>query len=346
MLHPLFQICGSDVLESNWTIDLFGSGPFADDFVRFDRPILSRYLQMLRWSCPAFIKLVLEQRDIFLQQIMSHVHLLPSDSFQTAANDALQQYVQLMPLNFQRLQRFCVEIFQFNFYPTAFNTDWSLQFGNESDGYLVRSVPRIYNGTCNCMITSDCHQPLRIGPVDLVLPGLVTGCSVFSGLRLSTLACFYSATCIEQIVSNMRYYGHFNGSLVDNINLMNATRIDIRPLNRAKSSRFLLNTSIATLLDEMFVDAWINKTSYEKYFDRCAPTHCTYDYVSKKSPSSVAAALLGLYGGLTLVLRFLVWNGAKLIRSHYHRHQQPIHDNLSISMGTSSAKRSRIHAIS
>ena len=104
-------------------------------------------------------------------------------------------------------------MFRGNLIANAFNTDWTLEYGNASNGYLLRGVARLFaNGSCNCVISSDCQQPLRIGPPDLVLPGLVVGCSPLYGLRLSTLECLYSSGCIKTILNHLHYYTQINGS--------------------------------------------------------------------------------------------------------------------------------------
>ncbi|CAF3375018.1 unnamed protein product [Rotaria socialis] len=55
----------------------------------------------------------------------------------------------------------------------------------------AEELPRIYsNITYNCAASDACQRLLRIGPSDLILPGLVVGCLPLDGLRLSTLECF------------------------------------------------------------------------------------------------------------------------------------------------------------
>ncbi|CAF1630987.1 unnamed protein product [Rotaria sordida] len=90
--------------------------------------------------------------------------------------------------------------------------------------------------------------------------------------------------------------------------------LNISPLNSSTPSRFPQNTSIGTLLDEFFLEEWIVKASYEGYFAACAPTHCTFKYVTRNNMLYVATSILGLYGGLTIGLRFIIWNVISLYR--------------------------------
>ncbi|CAF0960014.1 unnamed protein product [Rotaria sordida] len=99
--------------------------------------------------------------------------------------------------------------------------------------------------------------------------------------------------------------------------------INISPLDNSTPSRFPKNTSIGTLLDEYFLEEWKYNVSYEDYFAACAPTHCNFEYVTRNNLLYVATSVLGLYGGLTIGLRFITWNAmwlyrwmTKRIRSH------------------------------
>ncbi|CAF2817261.1 unnamed protein product [Rotaria sp. Silwood2] len=43
-------------------------------------------------------------------------------------------------------------------------------------------------------------------------------------------------------------------------------------------TRFAVDDTIEALVYNMFIETWINDTSYENYFDACAPKECTYTY--------------------------------------------------------------------
>ncbi|CAF3300679.1 unnamed protein product, partial [Rotaria sp. Silwood2] len=125
----------------------------------------------------------------------------------------IADFIELVPKDYQRLQYFSIDLFHFSFLATPFNTDWLLEYGNESDGYLSRSIPRTFTNTsCNCMISGTCQEPLRIGPPDLILPGLVISCLPVDGLRMSTLECFLSSSCISTILTYLEYYTQMDGS--------------------------------------------------------------------------------------------------------------------------------------
>ncbi|CAF1270594.1 unnamed protein product [Rotaria sordida] len=165
------------------------------------------------------------------------------------------------------------------------------------------------------MVSGTCQEPLRIGPPDLFLPGLVVGCLPIDGLRMSTLECFFSSSCISTILTYLEYYTQMDGSPPINFVPPTVLPLTISPLDNSTPSRFPKNTSIGTLMDEYFIEEWTFRMSYEDYFTACAPTHCNFEYVTRNNMLYVATSVLGLYGGLTIGLRFIIWNVIGLYRS-------------------------------
>ncbi|CAF5136647.1 unnamed protein product, partial [Rotaria sp. Silwood1] len=88
----------------------------------------------------------------------------------------------------------------------------------------------------------------------------------------------------------------------------------ISPLDNSTPSHFQKNTSIGTLLDELFIEEWTISSSYEDYFAICSPTHCNFECVIRNNILHVATLVRGLYGGLTIGLRFIIWNVTGLYR--------------------------------
>lgn len=196
---------------------------------------------------------------------------------------------------------------------TAFNTNWLIKYTDASNDHLIRAVPRPYaNSTCTCAISNQCQEPLQIGPPDLILPGLIMGCLPTTGLRMSTLECFYSQTCINTIIDHLEYYTEINGSLPTNFTVPTHRSIEIRPLNSSMSSRFSMNSSVGSILDYLFIEEWRNTSYYANYFRMCNPNACGYQYYRQQDGLYVLMSLLGLYGGLTVALRFFTWNVVRI----------------------------------
>lgn len=235
---------------------------------------------------------------------------------------SIEDVAQRLPVNYRRGYELITELMHNSLMSTAFNTDWLLEFGNSFNSYRLRSIPREYaNGTCNCVVSKDCHEPLRIGPPELVLPGLVVGCLPIDGLRLSTLECFFSSDCIAKIIDHLDYYTQMNGAPPEDFAPPTVPRLIVAPLNRSVPSRFPPASPIGMLMDELFIEQWTNESNYEGYFNACAPAVCRYEYVRRYDMLYVITSLLGLYSGLTVSLRFIVWNGLRIYKKLQKRNK-------------------------
>jgi len=105
-----------------------------------------------------------------------------------------------------------------------------------------------------------------------------------------------------------------DGSPPTNFTLPSVLSLNIDPLNSSMASRFNPNTTIDTLIYQLFIEQWENASSYENYYAACMPSECRYEYSQQNGILYVITAILSLYGGLTVSLKFLIWN---VIRLYY-----------------------------
>ena len=66
-------------------------------------------------------------------------------------------------------------------------------------------------------------------------------------------------------------------------------------------------TSIGEIVDELVIGSWQTVSDYTTYFDAYAPETCEYVKEGRVNTVHVLSVLLGLYGGLTVVGRFVAW---------------------------------------
>ena len=303
-------MCSSDFIKQTWITLLFGFDNSINNHQKLDRPLLSKYLQILAWLCGEATILAGHWKFIFSNRVTLDNSLFTQSYFKSYLNDILDAIKRQAPAYFQVMIPFITEVFESSLFPTGFNTDWTPEFGNASNGYLIQNIPRLYmNNTCNCVVSNSCQNYLRVGPSNLVLPGLVVGCTPIDGLRMSTLECFYSSDCISTIINHLEYYTEIDGSPPTNFTSATIPPITIRPLDKSIQSRFLANSSIDSLIYEMFIENWITTTSYENYFRACVPETCRYQYTKRQDIIYIALSLLALYGGLTVGWRLIIWNG-------------------------------------
>ena len=123
----------------------------------------------------------------------------------------------------------------------------------------------------------------------MTIKGLRMGCTPTASLLASTLECFYNLSCINLIRE------HVTGT--------NEANTTDAPLLYASSSRFLPNTSVNDMVSRLFVETWSTNLTYSAYFNRCAPTSCSYTYIQQVNSFYTGTVILGLYGGLSIALR-------------------------------------------
>ncbi|CAF1209106.1 unnamed protein product, partial [Didymodactylos carnosus] len=68
-------------------------------------------------------------------------------------------------------------------------------------------------------------------------------------------------------------------------------------------SRFPLNTSVGSLLNQLAVEEWDLNINYSSYYHMCNPVNCTYTYVKRTNYINILTTIIELVGGLTTTLR-------------------------------------------
>jgi hypothetical protein len=141
----------------------------------------------------------------------------------------------------------------------------------------------VFYENCSCATSIACINLMFLNSQPV--PGFFHGCSPLESTLRSTLTCLYNSTCLNQII------------IAQSI---------IAPLNPLLLSRFSINTTVNDLAAESFVEEWTSHISYSKFFDKCHPSYCQYSVTSRHDLLFILTSVLGLYGGMTTVLYFLV----------------------------------------
>jgi hypothetical protein len=148
---------------------------------------------------------------------------------------------------------------------------------------------------CSCALQSNCsalsyitlsQYNIELNPI---LPGFLSGCFLFDSLLQSSLVCLYNKTCL----SLMQAYLYVNKPM--KVNLLKY------------SSLSSPNTTLNTLFTRLFVMQWYENTSFELYFNECAPQSCQYSYLMQYNIIYVITMLLAVFGGLTKGLHLIVF---------------------------------------
>ena len=149
-----------------------------------------------------------------------------------------------------------------------------------SSGQIEAAFNSYDNGICNCALTSKCIRE--------VVPSLYIGCYPIDAMLQSTFECFYNINCMSLLES-------FSSQPNYNIQILNPNH-----------SRFLPNTTIETMLNELMLEQWDIQINHTEYYIECNPKNFTYSYPQEADLISVVVLLLGFFSGLNTGLKISV----------------------------------------
>ncbi|CAF3085988.1 unnamed protein product [Rotaria sp. Silwood2] len=165
-------------------------------------------------------------------------------------------------------------------------------------------IPKTYNnGTCSCATSSTCVELASFYNVThhtvYTIENIFIGCFLIESILHSSLSCFFSNSCMTDLMK-----ATILGIPGPN---WQPRMIDISPLQFSSStSNFRINDTIETMVYQLFIDFWSSEISYERYYNACAPTHCTYSYEKRLDVLYAVTIFLTVINGLSLGLRFVV----------------------------------------
>ncbi|CAF1199605.1 unnamed protein product [Adineta steineri] len=264
------QVCSSYFTKPQFISLLWGSDERSEFRLNLDRKILSTEFRLLSKLCSLAIDTTQQQIRMFSSRELISGETLARQSFQTQISSIMNSFIYETPARFRRIHKYIIEMLRASQLQSIFLTNWNLRPSTLKDGYYMLTSPVMYNES-----------------------GLVIGCLPVYGLRLSTLECFYNSTCLERLATFLN------------------SSFDPSPLNISLYSRFtsISSTTIGTLIDELFIETWHNTSNYSSYFSSCAPLTCHYSYEKRNSILYMITTYLGLFGGLTVGLKYAVWYG-------------------------------------
>lgn len=120
-----------------------------------------------------------------------------------------------------------------------------------------------------------------------IVKGFFVGCTPLESILSSTLDCLYNTECI-QLLSD--YFPMI-------INISNVNHSILSSTNE--------NKTVYNHLMNLFVDRWLTQMNYSKYFSSCHPLTCSYQTTDPINWTYAITVFISLYGGLTIILRFL-----------------------------------------
>ncbi len=294
----------SDEWRINLTKDLVADlSVYAQtDYRRF----LSGHLQFLQGLCQLSIQSVNNSIEAFLNSLFITTELLSETDFYTRLDLTINQSKSTAATTLTPLLYLIRSTNHGNGIISRYGTNFKyiVPWDILDESFAITEA-MIYDDECSCDLYINCTSQANfigtnsseISPIK----GLKIGCTLSESFRASTLECFYDLSCINLI----QEYTNYTSNISSPIPLTGIT------------SQFSINTTIAELIDNLFIEQWTTTINYQSYFEQCSPLLCSYTYSQQLNSLYTVTLLLGLQGGLTIVLRWICPQIIRIIAKGY-----------------------------
>lgn len=284
--HP---ICSSSFLSQDYLEILVGDNLLVErESTSFKRLFLGSQLSLLASYCILANTTVNNLLTLFHRQQLITSQVLTANQFHNQINATINPFILQMLLSFRHSLNYFQAIIHGNAMMSTYASNWRLKLedmlNSNNDFFATRPVRY---GNCSCASSSQCSLPMRSG--NRSFPGLAIGCLPSSVLLQSTFECFYNQTCLDSLHS----------ALFENMTISSL------PVSINMSSHFPANTPISALFNELFIEGWLRQYDYEDFFRTCNVSKCTYTYIQRPDILYVVTTIIGLFGGLSIVLRLI-----------------------------------------
>ncbi|CAF1271698.1 unnamed protein product [Adineta ricciae] len=297
VLHP---ICTSPFVTDDWRKNFTADLP--SDISAYDRSDYRRFLvahlQFLTRLCSVSKQSVDDSIRQLLTSPFINTQLQSTTALQTHIDSLVGKTKTSASADFARLLfllrntnhgNAIISSYESNFkyyFPPLINT--TEEHTQETIMSLALTEPLIYDNNCSCAFHANCTAQATVfdpHSSDFIpVKGLKIGCTPSESFLVSTLECFYDLSCIALI----------RGKSLDTVNI-----------NATGSRRFLPNTTVIDLVNDLFIDSWVTTLNYSAYYDYCSPVSCSYTYIQRLNSFYTVTLILGFNGGVSVVLKWI-----------------------------------------
>ncbi|CAF1291112.1 unnamed protein product [Adineta ricciae] len=275
-IKPRFhQICSSVFVSQNfinYQYDQASQNPQLTPFdFQFSSTLQFRLLSLL---CQMAQETVTDTLLQLANTEFINTQLLSSNVFNLRIQTVIQDFRTTFPQLFLSTLALIRETTGANRLMTALGTSWKVSIPYLITTQRSATLESLVYEECSCASSPKCIQPSN---------GMFAGCYPLEALFQSTLACFYDQECIDKLV----HYRALNVSSMD-------------------KSRFQINTTIESFVNQLMVEDYSANISYENYFHQCSPLLCTYSYTRIINVFDGLTYLISVYGGLVILCRMIV----------------------------------------
>ncbi|CAF4290527.1 unnamed protein product, partial [Adineta steineri] len=315
-IQPYYhQVCSSDLVSARWiqynTDTIQGVVYLYTDY-RINSEL---QFQQLAMFCQQAQQIVDNGIETFLQTQFISAQIDSQDLFESKIDLLISNWQSIILNRYLRTINIFRTITQGNL---LMNVGLNNKFSTTNSTYTNTTITIKTYSNCSCALSSQCMQVMgfyklnvsNIFQLIFPIPNFYIGCSLVESLLKSTLDVFYNRSYmleIDQYLS-IPLGSSFNFSALNpKLNLPNET--------------------IETIVNRLMIDSWSSNISFSSYYQTCAPSSCTIEYIGKNNLLDVITSIIGIFGELSV--------GLKLFFILILRSSEKITNNLSfIAMKT------------
>ncbi|CAF3857047.1 unnamed protein product [Adineta steineri] len=321
-LSPTFHpICSSSFIIDNWIVSISDVNIIDAAYDTTDFRVAGPpFFNAMKTLCSLSNITIYDAWYEFTQSLLITDLVVTESEFKTRTNATIEQFQENTLNEFKRILSL-VDLHSTTMYNTGYE---SVDLYTDQ---LVTSTSQIDFGwepvvteTCSCTFNGQCTDVMSFfyytslttdTPyyLNFAISDLPVGCYVLPSVFNSSLSCFFNQTCLDMIKNVIK-------------NEVEPDRFVDVPILDINSTHFPPHTRIQIILDNLMIETWNGKTSYEKYYEKCAPEQCTYTYTSRNNPIQTITTLIGLFGGLSVALKIIVSMIVRRIRNRMRPHEE------------------------
>jgi hypothetical protein len=283
------QVCSSQFIEQAWIDMVYAEQTNASLSSNDFRTTLSFFWQVIAGLCSISNTTWTDIMGDFSASHTFNPEAVAVEVLQTQAQATLNNTIYLARTTLSRNLLAIRRIMSGNQLVSALETNFYLRYppGNLSSSSSLKMSPRIYNN-CSCLHSEGCPHPATFNDTDgnfITIPGMIADCLIMDGTLASTLECYYDQTCISLLHQSLP--------------------IIVQPLFDASNKYFTTNSTVEMLLDEIMIDEITNDIRFDLFYSQCNPAYCSYSYTHRFDALFIVTTIIGIFGGLSFVLRLI-----------------------------------------
>ncbi|CAF3921398.1 unnamed protein product [Adineta steineri] len=291
-LNPSYhQICSSDFVSQQWFEYLYDENKAHE---KSYYATASAQFQILSSLCKQAQEAVNSSLIQFYATKLTSSELISSDLLQIQVDTGVNSFKKAMPQTFNQALDMLSSFIHGNTFMSTYETNWKFTVLVTYSEAPIYTNPQSYGNSCSCATSLKCSQQAVLNDtLNITLPGLLIGCYPLESLLQSTLECLYNEQCLNLILI---FFGN---------QISNESSFEILNSSLLSESSFQMNETVQDMVDRLFVNEWNIIHSYQNYYEQCHPSQCTYSYIQNSDIPYVVTTIVGLYGGITIVLKVL-----------------------------------------